>query len=156
MERQWKFLIAKEEFKGTAQANAYSDGGEWLVNCSGYLHNNNGKDLTIAEYSAIKNEQYEVLTWEEMEVKYMTPYLKSLQGPFVECTKEVYWDALECLPPLRWTRSAGNPEFFFLGECFTYNLYSCFVSWKGKYYSALRDINTPAKVVIADFIKSIE
>lgn len=151
-----KFLVKKEGFKGTAESTVSNIDGVWLVDHSGYLYNNKGPNLTPEQYSAMKNEEYEVLTWEEMEVKYLTPYLQSLQGPFIECTKEAYWDALECLPPIRWTRSAGNPEFFFLGECFTYNLYSCFISWKGKYYSALRNINTPAKMIISDFIKSIE
>ena len=52
--------------------------------------------------------------------------------------------ALEAVPPKRFTRDGKN-EFFFLGECETFNLYSCYVKKVDKYYSALRSIEAPTE-----------
>lgn len=103
---------------------------------------------TFEEYKVKENNPNLVaLSWEEFEEKYYTPHLKSLQDPFKETTEERYWDALECLPPKRWTKFTGG-EFFFLGECFTADLYSCYVQIGDKYYTALRSIRTPKEDLI--------
>lgn len=97
---------------------------------------------TFEEYKIKKNNPNLIaLSWEEFEEKYYTPYLNSLQEPFKETTEERFWDALECLPPAKWTQFSGG-EFFFLGECYTANLYRCFVRIGNKYYTALRSIRT--------------
>lgn len=137
MER--RYVVNTENFKGTAESTAHFDGKQWLVDYSGALYNNNGPDLTIEKYNEKKQTKFEILTWEEFEVKYYFPHLKSLQKPFVETTAERFEDALECLPPKRWTRHAGN-EFFFMGECFTANLYDCYVRVGNKYFVGLRPI----------------
>jgi len=97
---------------------------------------------TLEEYKKEeKNENLIAIDWETFERDYYRPYLNSLCGPFEEITKEAWWDALECLPPARWTRTGGG-EFFFISECFTADLYSCYVRRGDKYYSALRPIGT--------------
>jgi len=75
---------------------------------------------------------------------YLSQHLKSIQKPFAETTEDRYWNALEAVPPKRFTRDGAN-EFFFLGECETFNLYSCYVKKGDKYYSALRSIETPTE-----------
>ena len=102
---------------------------------------------TFEQYKKQKgNNALVALTWEEFEAKYYSPYLKSLCGKFKRTTKAQFWDALECLPPKRWTRGV-NMEFFFLGECYTANLYACFVRKGNQYFTALRPITTPAQEI---------
>ena len=106
-----------------------------------YVDYSDGK--TFAQYNETHGGDLVAIEWEEMELKYHGPHLKSLQKPFREITKERYWDMLECLPPVRWTRSPAR-EFFFISEAFTDNLHSVFVRIGKKYYEALRPINTDA------------
>lgn len=103
-------------------------------------------DLTFVEYNKSKGNTLKALTWEEYS-KLNIPYLISLQKPFKETTEEHFNDALNCLPPLRWTR-AGYSQFFFISECYTANLYSCFVKKDNKYFCALRAINTPVDDIL--------
>jgi hypothetical protein len=104
------------------------------------------KLTTLEEYKQIKgNSDLVALTWEDFEAGHYKPYLKSLCQPFQERTKEDFWEGLECLPPKRWTQDKdSNKEFFFVGECYTADLYRCFVRDGENYYSALRSISTSA------------
>jgi hypothetical protein len=98
---------------------------------------------TFEQYKKQKgNENLIALDWDQFEANYYGPFLKSLCGEFKRTTKKDFWNALECLPPKRWTRKE-NMEFFFLGECKTANLYTCFVRKGNQYFSALRPITTP-------------
>jgi hypothetical protein len=96
-------------------------------------------NVTFAEYNKQHGGNLLALTWEEFDKDYYSNHLKNLCGKFKRTTKEDFWNALECLPPKRWTREKGK-EFFFLGECYTANLYTCFVRKGNNYYSALRPI----------------
>lgn len=104
-------------------------------------------DMTFAEYNKSHGGNLEALTWDELYSQYYEPYYKSLQGEFLETTEEMFWDGLECLPPKRWTRFTDG-EFFFVGECFTDDLYSCYVRKGEKYYNALRSIKTKPEDLI--------
>lgn len=96
------------------------------------------KPTTFEEYKKQKgNESLIALSWEEFDSKYYQPYLTALQKDFEPITKKRFNDALECLPPMRWTIEKGR-EFFFISECYTADLYACFVRLGDKYYSALR------------------
>lgn len=101
---------------------------------------------TFEQYKKLKgNDDLVALEWEVFEKEYRIPYLNSLCKPFKECTEAYFWNALECVPPKRWTQNkALDTEFFFLGECTTDDLYDCYVRKGEKYYSALRSISTPA------------
>ena len=99
------------------------------------------KWTTFAEYNKQNGGQLVALTWEEFNTQFFSAHLKNLCKEFSPITKEDFWDALECLPPKRWTRTSTS-EFFFLGECYTANLYMCFVRKDENYFSALRPINT--------------
>jgi hypothetical protein len=103
---------------------------------------------TFEEYKKQKgNENLIALSWEDFERDYYDPYIKSLCEPFKPTTKELFWDGLECLPPKRWTQFKDG-EFFFVGECTTYDLYSCYVRKGDKYFNALRSITTKAEDII--------
>lgn len=85
------------------------------------------------------------LTWEDFHDLYYQPYLNGLCEPFVETTEEKYWDGLEVLPPKRWTQIEGGAKaFFFVGECYTADLFRCYVKLADKYYTALRPISASA------------
>ena len=105
------------------------------------------KPTTFEEYNQQNGGCLVALDWDTFEAQYYNPYLMGLCGNFIECTEDEYYNALECLPPKRWTR-LKNGEFFFMGECYTANLYSCYVSKGGKYYTALRSINTDSEDLI--------
>ena len=102
---------------------------------------------TFEEYNAKHGGNLVVLTWEELESKYLKPWLKEMQGAWKETTEERFWYGLECVPPKLW-RQFENGETFFVGECYTHNLYTCYVRKGEKYYTALRVINTPLENLI--------
>jgi len=103
---------------------------------------------TFEEYKLKKNNPNLIaLNWDTFYEDYYKPHLDGLCEPFKETTEERFWDGLECLPPKRWTRFT-NGEFFFVGECYTDNLYTCFVRKGDKYYTSLRPINTLAEDLI--------
>jgi hypothetical protein len=122
--------------------------GEDIFN-STYVHY---YDLTFAQYNEKEGGDLVALDWDTFERDYYSPFMKSLQGEFTERNEDIFIDALECLPPKRWTRENGQ-EFFFVGECYTGNLYSCHVRKGDKYYSALRSINTPKEDIFS--LKSV-
>jgi len=105
-----------------------------------YVDYTNG--VTFEKYNEQHGGDLVALTWDEFEAGYYSPFMRSLQEDFAPTTLERFENALECLPPKRWTRKDGN-EFFFLGECYTGNLYSCYVRIKDNYFTALRSITTP-------------
>jgi len=107
---------------------------------STYVHYCEG--MTFEQYNQKHGGNLLALTWDEFNTQFYSNHLTSLCKPFAEVTEEAFTEALECLPPKRWTRGNGQ-EFFFLGECYTANLYSCYVRKGDKYFSALRPINTP-------------
>lgn len=102
------------------------------------------RDQTFADYNKENGGDLVALTWDDFEREYYRPHLNSMQDDFKETTEERFNDGLECLPPKRWTRET-NQEFFFVGECYTADLYTCFVRKGDKYYSALRSIYTKSE-----------
>jgi len=138
------FIINPETFKGT------------IINTMPYVNveSRNGKDIlnhtyvhytgeTFKDYNAKHENKLIAITWDKFESDYYRPFLNSLCTPFKETTKDDFWDGLECLPPKRWTQNKDNDcEFFFVGECTTADLYTCFVRKGEKYFVALRSIYT--------------
>lgn len=106
------------------------------------------KPTTLEDYKQmLGNDNLIALDWDTYYEEYYSMYLQSLQKPFVEITKEDWWDALECLPPMRWTRFDGG-EYFFISEATTASLHSCYVRKGDRYYTALRDIYAEEKDLI--------
>lgn len=98
---------------------------------------------TFEQYNARKGGNLIAIPFEQFYEQFQKPYLTSLCGDFKETTEEAYWDALECLPPMRFTQQGSN-TFFFISEAYTDSLHSCYVKLGNSYYSALRCRFTPA------------
>jgi hypothetical protein len=130
------FIINPENYKGSIE-NTMPDVPPKMVPHT-YVHYS---DETFQQYNERHGGGLIALGWEEYYEKYYKPHLNNLCTPFVETTEERFWDGLECLPPKRWTNFDGG-EYFFVGECFTDTLYTCYVRKGDKYYTALRDIYT--------------
>ena len=131
-----KYIIDPTNFKGSVEVTMSSNEGEpRLVD---YME----KETTLEEYKAIKGKENLIaMGWEELESKFISPYLKSIQYPFLPCLEKNFIDALECLPPKKWTRKEGA-EFFFIGEPTTFNLHQCYVRKGNEFFTALRDLFT--------------
>ena len=54
--------------------------------------------------------------------------------PWLESDYDEWTDLLECLPPIRWTRT-GTIEFFFLGEASCSHYHVCCAKAKDKYFT---------------------
>lgn len=84
------------------------------------------------------NAKYEMMTFDE----YLARQKKAMiSGPVKEITKEVFEDALNCLPPLKWC-TRGNVEMFCMREMYTgtfTNQYA-YSLVTGKYYTAMVDV----------------
>lgn len=151
------YIINPENFNGTAlntMPATYFD--ETHPN---YEHEKNStyvhySDLTFKQYNEKHENKLIVLTWDKFNKDFYTPYLKSLQGEFSEITEKRYFELLECVPPRKWHDLNENINMFFVGECFTADLYACCIMDKKtkKYYSALRSINAKDDVLINDFL----
>lgn len=140
--REIRYIIdPTEEFRGSIY-NSMTNG---IVDHS--------QGLNFEDYKRI-NEMPQLISIDvdTFRAEYFEPYLKRMQGPWVEITEEQFEQALNCLPPKKWKQ--GPIEHFFIGECTTYTLYGCYVSHKasGKYYSALRDIYLTSEEIIQDFL----
>lgn len=105
---------------------------------------------TADEYIA---EGYTVMTDDEYN-KFYQEYERSLCNDWSEVTEEKYEDALNVLPPKKWTNGG-----FFMGECFMGSLYSFYQKWNGKYYTSLQSIFTPRTDILTslqNYIKEKE
>lgn len=94
-------------------------------------------EKTFAEYNQEKGGGLVALDWGQVYEQYFKPYNESLQKTFSEITEESFNDSFNCLPPMRYTR-INEGFLFFVSECYTADLYLCCITYKGKYYSALR------------------
>lgn len=129
--RMERHVINAENFDGRALHSVYRyfEEDPWMVQYSGYLHNDKGRDLTVEEFLAKHPEeaQYfdQLYTNEELEPMWNT-YLNSRVTAPSLVTRERFWDALGCLPPGKWYRR-GKYSAFFVIERITANLVSWYV-----------------------------
>lgn len=73
---------------------------------------------------------------------------------FKEITEEKYYDLLDCLPPKRM-----GTNWFFVGECYQYDLYPFCFTIDGRYFMGERIVSTPQKELqqeMNDFYNSIK
>ena len=128
---------------GQVETVTYSVNGVQYAAYSGESYES--PDLTLEQYLEKKNNPNLIAsTWEVFEENIYKPYLASLQENFKEITEEQYFYNLECVPPRKWHNVEQGIEVFWLGECYTANLYRlCICLTNGenkKYYAALRPI----------------
>ena len=104
--------------------------------------------LTFEQYNEQNGGNCKAVTEEELDKLFEEYEKKSILQKFTEITEERYFSLLECLPPKRWHKHNGL-ELFFMGECYTSNIYTCCIhdpSTK-KYYSALRRITETSEEI---------
>lgn len=111
--------------------------------------------LTFDEYNKENGGKLKLLTSAEYD-QWLNGQLKSICGDWKEITKKQYYYSLECVPPKRWRDLNENLNVFFVGECYTANLYTCCIHDKnsGRYFSALRPIGSTNEALINDFEKT--
>ena len=119
------YLVNPKKFKG--QSVAILRDGKSIFS----------ENKTKADYEKEYNTKLIELSFDELYEQYIEPFNKSLQSPFVEIKEETWYDMLNVLPPMRWTK-VGNSEFFFCMEALTADLHSVYVRKGNKYYTALR------------------
>lgn len=104
----------------------YPDRAEYWQNCK-------------KEYLTAK---YEMMTFDE----YLSRQKKAMvSGEVKEVTKEAFYEALNCLPPLKWC-TKSNIEMFCIREMYTgtYTTQYGFNLVDSKYYSAMVDVTDEA------------
>lgn len=103
-------------------------------------------DMKLPEYLKVRGiKNYHLLEWDDFYEIYYTKYHKNLSSkPFKEVSEETYYDALECLPPMRWHNATAGVNVFFIMEAYTADLHDSYVcinkNGAKKYYSALKSI----------------
>lgn len=121
--------------------------------CSGYHILSNGRNLynpDITEESYIE-QGYTILTWDELN-SYIKEHEESLLNHWSEETKEEYENALNVLPPLRWSKGG-----FFISEALDSNIHSFHRELDGKFYTSNQRTSTPRDQIIENlraFIKN--
>jgi hypothetical protein len=141
----------KVDYTGEAQTKIYTDGNGCRVNETKYLN-----PLNFEQYNEQKGGGLQIATEEQINVLFQEYEEKTILQSFTETTEERFDDALECLPPKRWHKHNGL-EIFFVGECYTSNIYRCyiFVPDTKKYYSALRRITETSDELQSKLFESI-
>lgn len=103
-----QFLIDKSNFTGVCLATVKNG----FVELSGYLHNNGGRDLTVAEYNELRGLNAEAVEWQEFESILAAWQRENFTSkPPVQITAEEYSEKLEVLPPENWCRSGLFEHF---------------------------------------------
>jgi hypothetical protein len=62
-----------------------------------------------------------------------------VSGEVKEITREDFYEALDCLPPLKWC-TKSNVEMFCMREMYTGTYTTQYAKKDGKYYSAMVDV----------------
>lgn len=106
-------------------------------------------DKTWLEYNAFHGGKMKAIDWGTFDREYNQPHRASLMGSFKECSEDSFIESLNCLPPIKW-RKLGNWDTFYLGECYTMDLYSMYAKnlKTGKCYSALRSVHADPETII--------
>jgi hypothetical protein len=150
LEVQHLYILNPKTFRGTCMTIVHDYNPE--ISRDNHIVELSG-GLTFRQYNAQHNNELLALTWDEFEKDYYTPHLQGICLPLSETTEESFNDGLECLPPKRWTRGNGF-QFFFVGECYTANIYRLYVQYQGSYYTALRPISVSAEDIMNE-VKAI-
>jgi hypothetical protein len=140
------------------QYSSITNGG---VDYSGYLYNDKGPNLTPDQYLAHpevvgKYTAPRIVTNDEFSELYYQS-TQELKTPFKEVTEAQYWEALECLPPMKWRDIAEGVNVFFISEAYTADLHACYIHDRrsGKYYGATRSVFETNAQLMEIFERSI-
>lgn len=127
LQDEGRFLIDVSNFNGT---NIHQITSDDRVAYSGYLYNNKGPNLTVAEYLSHPETRTfvspKVLLWEELEPLIDDANRRQYTSkPAVPMSRENYLEMMEVLPPLNLGQQAGM-EYFLFAERQTLNITSMY------------------------------
>lgn len=130
MERKGlKFVVDSRYFDGCC-ITSMSDG----------IHNDYEGHETLEELKERENNPHLIAVSENTIRKMAHIHDRSLCAPFKEITEEEYYDKLDVLPPVRYTK-----HFFFIGEPYSGDIYPFCFNMDGRYFTGLRSVRTPRK-----------
>lgn len=109
--------------------------------------------LNFEQYNEKKGGDCLLATAEQMD-ELMKNHDDSLCKEFTETTEDRFFNGLECLPPKRWHTHKGV-EIFFVGECYTSNIYTCYARIGEKHFSALRRITATSDELVQSVTKNL-
>ncbi len=150
------YLIDPQNFEGYVLTTVCTE--KMTVNHSGYLYNAGGPDLTIEEYKKRANHPAAVaVTWEDLNAKFIAPYLQKLQGPWKQINADQWNEALNVLPPGNWRDISPRFNAFYCIEAFQYDLHGYYLKDRktGKFYAALRSRFATDSEILADIEKHL-
>lgn len=145
-------LDTTEEFNGSVfnsiQANSIDEANNYAL--VDYVDK-----ITFAEYNQQHGGKLIIIDRDALLKDYVLPYRSKLQGPFEEIPLEKYYDLMECVPPLRMQKLGSRYYMFFVGECYSFDLYHCCVRnmITDVCYYALRAVETPNEKLLEEFEK---
>jgi len=108
-------------------------------------------DITVDE---LVKDGYEIYSSDEFKDLWQMCWAKykiKICGKWKEITHKQYDDALNCLPPLKWTKGG-----FFLSELFNGDIGYFFQSWHGKFYESMQSINDQRNDILHELQESIK
>lgn len=124
-----KFVVDSRYFDGCC-ITSMSDG----------IHNDYGGHETLEELKERENNPHLTAVSENTIRKMAHIHDRSLCAPFKEITEKEYYDKLDVLPPVRYTK-----HFFFIGEPYSGDIYPFCFNMDGRYFTGLRSVRTPRK-----------
>lgn len=124
-----KFVVDSRYFDGCC-ITSMSDG----------IHNDYEGHETLEELKERENNPHLIAVSENTIRKMAHIHDRSLCAPFKEITEEEYYDKLDVLPPVRYTK-----HFFFIGEPYSGDIYPFCFNMDGRYFTGLRSVRTPRK-----------
>lgn len=132
-----KYVVDMENFSGHVYTTLDENG------CGMWGDNRTAEEFESAGYKIMDETAFmeHLREWEDF----------NLCNNWQEIKEEQYEEALDCLPPLKWYNGG-----FYMGECYTSNIYSFYQKWNGKFYTSLQRITTPRSEileVLQNFIK---
>ena len=102
--------------------------------------------ITYQEFSKNSPFPLKLVSLEELHLLDQE-YINSLTTPWSEITCEDYIEALNVLPPCRYTISE-NYRFFYSSEAYTGLLHQCYALYNGKYYTSRRLITQKKEQIL--------
>ena len=99
-------------------------------------------NLTVEQLNAREGATHLLLAWEEADLKVHAADRARYCQPAIEVTQKRADEALNCLPPFRWTRQsihASSWEAFALGEPLTDRLVWWFVRLGHRWFELVED-----------------
>lgn len=130
----WQYVVDLKTYKGTVHA--------LLVNGVCAQNNKTAEDFKAEGYTILNDAAYFALEDE---------YCNSICGKWSEVTEEEYKDALNCLPPLRFTGGC-----FFIAEATHGDVHSFYCKHSGSYYTSLQRLSYKTEDILAELEKYLQ